>query len=242
MSPRFPTTQWSQVLAARGGTSSAARPALEALCQSYWQPLYAFVRRQGCDADEARDVVQAYFTELLEKKFLKDVDPESGRFRSFLLVSLKHFLSHDRERARALKRGGRTQTISLDTSSTPALDVRAVDELTPEQVFERQWALTVLERALGRLRLAARDSGTESQFEALKPYLTGDAGRTPYATVGERLGMSEGAVKAGVLRLRRRFGKALREEIAETVSDPGDVDDEIRRMLLVIRPFQGGAT
>jgi RNA polymerase sigma factor (sigma-70 family) len=240
LGPRFPTTQWSQVRSAREGTSSAAHRALEALCQSYWPPLYAFVRRQGCDPEEARDLVQAYFAELLEKKFLKGVDPESGRFRSFLLVSLRHFLSHERERARALKRGGATLTISLDTASTPALRGRAVDDLTPEQVFERQWALTVLERALGRLRLAARDAGTENQFEALKPYLTGDAGRTPYAAVGERLGMSEGAVKAGVLRLRRRFGRALREEIAETVSDPDDVDDEIRRMLLVIRPFQGG--
>jgi RNA polymerase sigma factor (sigma-70 family) len=240
MGPRFPTTQWSQVLTAREGTGTAARRALEALCQGYWHPLYAFVRRQGYDPDAARDLVQAYFTELLEKKFLKDVDPGLGRFRSFLLASLKHFVSHDRERTRALKRGGDTQTISLDAASTAGLDSQVVDDLTPEQVFERQWALTVLERALGRLRLAAREAGTESQFDALKPYLTGEAGRTPYAAVGERLGMSEGAVKAGVLRLRRRFGQALRDEIAGTVSDPDDVDDEIRRMLLVIRPFQGG--
>jgi RNA polymerase sigma factor (sigma-70 family) len=239
MGPRFPTTQWSQVLTAREGSESAARRAMAVLCQSYWQPLYAFVRRQGYDPDAAQDVVQAYFAELLEKEVLRQVDPASGRFRSFLLVSLKHFLSHDRERTRALKRGGNTRTISLDTDSTAALDVRVVDDLTPEQIFERQWALTVLERALGRLRLAAAESGGSAQFEALKPYLTGEAGRTPYSLVAERLGMSEGAVKAGVLRLRRRFGRALRDEIAETVSDPADVDDEIRRMLLVIRPFQG---
>jgi RNA polymerase sigma factor (sigma-70 family) len=240
VSARFPTTRWSRILTARDDSDSEARVALETLCQTYWHPLYVFVRRQGHDADEARDLVQAYFAELLEKGFLKDVTPERGRFRSFLLASLKHFLSHERDRTQALKRGGDTQMISLDAASTAGLDTQAVSHhLTPEEVFERQWALTVLEQALARVRQAARESHTEAQFEALKPYLTGEAGRTRYAEVAERLGMSEGSVRAAVLRLRKRFGKALRAEISETVSDPSEVDDEIRRMLSVIRPFQG---
>jgi RNA polymerase sigma factor (sigma-70 family) len=234
---RFPTTRWSRVLTARDGTDSEARLALETLCQTYWHPLFVFVRCQGHDADEARDLVQAYFTELLQKGFLKDVAPERGRFRSFLLASLKHFLSHERDRARAQKRGGDTETISLDSATTAALDIPAVDHLTPEQIFERQWALTVLERVVERVRQQARESGALSQFEALKPFLMGESGRTTYAQVGERLGLSESGVKSAVLRLRKRFGKALRAEIAETVSDPAAIEDEIRRMLAVTRPF-----
>jgi len=236
----FPTTHWSRVLKARDGSDSEARGALETLCQTYWHPLYVFVRRQGHDSDDARDLVQAYFAELLEKGFLKSVEPGLGRFRSFLLASLKHFLSHERDRMRALKRGGETQTISLDAAATAGLEAQiASHHLSPEELFERQWALTVLERALARLRQAARESHAEAQFEILKPYLTGEAGRTPYSDVAEPLGMSEGSVRAAVLRLRKRFGKALRAEISETVSDPSEVDDEIRRLLLVIRPFQG---
>jgi RNA polymerase sigma-70 factor (ECF subfamily) len=236
MGARFPTTRWSRVLTARDGSDSEARVALETLCQTYWHPLYVFVRRQGHDADEARDLVQAYFTELLEKGFLKAVAPERGRFRSFLLASLKHFLSHERDRTRALKRGGNTQTISLDAASTAGLDLQAVEHLTPEQVFERQWALTLLERAVERIRRQARESGTAAQFEAIKPYLMGEAVDTTYAEVGARLGLSESGVKSAVSRLRRRFGKALRAEIAETVSDPAEVEGELRRMLSVMRP------
>ncbi|MCG6923647.1 MAG: sigma-70 family RNA polymerase sigma factor [Acidobacteria bacterium] len=240
MSARFPTTQWSRVLAARDGSDSDARNALETLCQSYWHPLYAFIRRQGHDPDAAQDLVQGYFTELLEKDSLKDVAPELGRFRSFLLASLKNFLSHDRERARALKRGGAVRVISLDGASTGTLPEPAGNHLTPEQVFEQQWALTTLDRALERLRHEAYESAGEARFEALKPYLTGHAGRTPYREVAERLGMSEGSVRAAVLRLRKQFGQALRAQIAETVADPREVDDEIRRMLSVIRPWQRG--
>jgi RNA polymerase sigma-70 factor (ECF subfamily) len=211
---------------------------LETLCQTYWHPLYVFVRRQGYDPDAARDLVQAYFTELLEKDFLKDVAPERGRFRSFLLASLKHFLSHDRERAAAQKRGGHVQMIPLD-ATTEDLIPGPPNHLTPEQIYERQWALTVLDQALERLRQEVRDAGGEAQFEALKPYLTGEAGRAPYREVADQLGMNEGAVRAAVLRLRKRFGKALRAQVAETVADRADVDDEIRRMLTVIRPWGG---
>lgn len=241
MSAGFSTTRWSQVLAARDGSDTAARDALETLCQTYWHPLYAFVRRQGYDPDAARDLVQAYFAELLEKHFLGAVDPARGRFRSFLLGSLKHFLSHERDRERALKRGGNARILSLDEGTdAPGLELPASDQLTPEEAFERQWAWTVLERALARVRKAARESQGQAQLEVLEPHLTGDAGRTPYSEVAEQLGLSEGAVRAAVLRLRKRFGRALRAEIAQTVADSADVDDEVRRLLTVVRPWQKG--
>jgi len=236
----FSTTQWSRVLSARDGSDSEARRALESLCQTYWYPLYVFVRRQGYDQDVARDLTQAYFAELLEKNFLKDVEPGLGRFRSFLLASLKHFLTHERDRAKALKRGGGAQTISLEATTTdPYYPDTATDHLTPEELFERQWALTVLDRAMERVRQDAHKSGGNAQFETLKPHLTGGTGRTSYKRVAIELALSEGAVRAAVLRLRKRYGKALRTEIAETVADPSEIDDEIRRLLSVIRPWQG---
>lgn len=240
MGEEFITTEWSRVLAARDGSDSDARCALETLCQTYWYPLYAFVRRQGYEPDEARDLTQAYFAELLEKDFLDDVEPDRGRFRSFLLASLKNFMSHERDRARALKRGGATVTISLEETTVDGyIDDQPVDRLTPEEVFERKWALTVLQRAIERVRQEVRDSGTEARFEVLKPYLTGEAGRAPYREVATELGMSEAALRGAVLRLRRRFGKALRTEVTDTVADPAEVDDEIRRLLTVIRPWHG---
>ncbi len=241
MGAKFTTTQWSRVQTARDGNDSEARRALNELCQSYWHPLYAFIRRQGHDPDGAGDLTQAFFAELLEKDLLRLVDPSAGRFRSFLLASLKHFLSHERDRARALKRGGGVQTVSLDArAAEDRLDSRAVDRLTPEEIYERQWALTALDRSLDRLHRAAVESGTAEQFERLKPYLTGEASRAPYREVAAELGMTEGAVRGAVHRLRRRFGETLRAEIAETVADPADVDDEIRHLLTVIRPWQGG--
>jgi len=240
VSGEFTTTQWSRVLTARDGSDSDAHSALESLCQTYWYPLYVYVLRQGHDPDAARDLTQAYFAEPLHKDFPKDVEPSLGRFRSFLLASLRHFLSHERDRANAQKRGGGNCTFSMEAPTLDGeLGGQPADDLTPEEIFERQWALTVLERALERVRLDARESGSGTQFEALKSYLTGEAGRAPYRDVAEGLGMSEGAVRAAVLRLRKRFGRALRAEIAETVADPAEVDDEIRRLLSVIRPWQG---
>jgi len=226
------------VCSARDGADSEARIALQHLCETYWDPLYAFVRRQGHDPDEARDLTQAYFTELLEKDFLKAVEPAAGRFRSFLLVSLKHFLSHERDRDRALKRGGGSQTIPLDAESAErGLATVAANSLTPEQIFERRWALTVLEHSIDRLRRAAGESGTAAQFESLKGYLTGDADRAPYSEVALDLGMTEGAVRGAVHRLRKRFGKMLRAEVAETLADPSEADDEIRHLLSVVQPW-----
>jgi len=226
------------VCSARDGSDSEARLALQDLCQTYWNPLYAFVRRQGHDPDEARDLTQAYFTELLEKDFLKAVEPAAGRFRSFLLVSLKHFLSHERNRDRALKRGGGVQTIPIDAESAEqGLAGDAANRLTPEQIFERRWALTVLQRSIDRLRRASREMGSAAQFELLKGYLTGDAARAPYSEVALELGMTEGAVRGAVHRLRKRFGKMLRAEVAETLADPGEADGEIRYLLSVVQPW-----
>jgi len=238
---RFSTTQWSRVRTARDGSDSDARRALEELCQTYWYPLYAFVRRQGYDAAAAEDLTQAYFAELVEKDFLKSVESSAGRFRSFLIASVRHFLSNQRERDQALKRGGGARTISLETANAEALFKDEPAEcLDPEQVFERRWALIVIGRAMERLQHAAHKAGTEAQLECLRPYLTGEATRAPYSEVAAELGMTVGAVKGAVHRLRKRFGQLLRAEIAETVSDPAEVDDEIRHLLTVIEPLNHG--
>lgn len=240
MGGEFSTTQWSRVLAARDGRDTEARQALEKLFQAYWQPLFAFVRSQGHDPDDASDLTQAYCATLLEKDFLKSVQPSAGRFRSFLLASLKHFLSHERDKERALKRGGDARFVSLDGQATEGrLGAELADSLTPEQVFERQWALTVLERALERLRAASAQAGTEIQFDRLKSYLTGENTRVPYRDVAAELGMKEGAVRTAIHRLRKRFGAMLRAEIGDTVADPAEADDEIRHLLSVIQPWEG---
>jgi RNA polymerase sigma-70 factor (ECF subfamily) len=237
----FATTSWSQVLAAQGGSSTSSRKALEALCNAYWYPLYAFVRLQGYDPEQSLDLTQAYFTELLEKDYLKDVDPSLGRFRAFLKVSLKHFLSKERDKVQALKRGGQAKVISLDRQDAEnRYRFEPVDRLTPEDVFERRWALTTIERVLGKLREEFSEAGKEEEFQSLKGYLTGEEPKIPYQNAAQELGMSEGAVKASVHRLRQRFGRQLRQEIAETVADPQEVDDEVRHLLRVISPFQAG--
>lgn len=237
MQSRFETTSWTKVLAAREAPSAESRQALEALCGIYWYPLYAFVRRQGHDADEARDLTQAYFAELLDKGYLEDYDPSRGRFRVFLKVSVKHFLSKEREKARAWRRGGRTEVLSLDADDIESrYRHEPVDRLTPEEIFERRWTLTVLERALGRLRHEQEDNGRGADFARLEGFLTGrDA--TPYREVAAELGISEGAVKTTVQRLRKRLGILLRDEIAQTVSSPDQIDDEVRHLLGVMAPW-----
>ena len=234
------TTQWSRVLAARDGSDTEARSALEALCRTYWEPLYAFVRHQGEAPDEAADLTQGYFAELLDKDFLAAVDPSKGRFRSFLLASLKHFLSHERERARAVKRGGRAQTVSLDVEGAEERYGFGADaEMTPEEAFEYRWAVTMLNRALARLRQDSLDSGREAEFVHLKPYLVGVGDQPPYAEKAQQLGKSEAAVKMAVSRLRQRFGQCLRAEVADTVAKSDDVDDEVRHLVATLRAHKG---
>jgi RNA polymerase sigma-70 factor (ECF subfamily) len=236
VSNRFATTQWNVVLTARDGSDTQARRALEALCESYWYPLYAYVRRRGHSADESADLTQAFFTDLLGRDFLGAIDRSKGRFRSFLLASLEHFLSHERERAQSLKKGGGVQPLSLDAQEAESrYQLEPQDWRTPEMLFERRWGLTVLERAMNRLRAEFADQ--PERFERLKPSLTG-AEHDQYREVASALGMSETAVKAAVHRMRQRYGRLLRDEIAETVSDPGQVDDEVRHLLGVIQPWR----
>lgn len=238
MSLRFATTQWSVVLAARDGRQPQARQALEILCNAYWYPLYAYARRRGYDSEQARDVTQAFFADLLEREALRSLDPEKGRFRAFLLASIRNFLSHERDREQAAKRGGGTQTVSLDvTEAERRFSLEPAAELTPEQLFERRWGLTVMERAMIRLKTQIESSGRPQLFTALKPYLTGSESAS-YDKVAQELSMSVGAVKVAMHRLRQNYGRVLRQEIAETVADTSEVDDELRYLLSQIRPWQ----
>jgi RNA polymerase sigma-70 factor (ECF subfamily) len=232
---RFATTSWTQVLAAREAPSTESRQALEGLCQAYWYPLYAFVRRQGNGPEESRDLTQGYFAQLLEKGYLEDFDPSLGRFRVFLKASVKNFLSKERDKAHAWKRGGHARIVSLDADEVEGrYRYEPVERLTPEEIFERRWALTLLERVLGKLRQEFDEADRGQEFEKLKGYLTGEESKVLYRDVAEELGSSEAAVRTSVHRLRQRFGKLLRQEIAETVSSPNEIDDEMRHLLQVI--------
>ena len=240
---RWATTSWTQVLAARDAPSAESRQALEGLCRLYWYPLYAFVRHQGFDPEESRDLTQAYFAQLIEKGYLEDFDPSLGRFRVFLRASIKNFISKEREKARAWKRGGRTAILSLDADEVEGrYRLEPVDRLTPEEIYERRWALTLLERVLGTLHSEFQEKGRGAEFETLKGFLTGEEPRLPYREVAAALSTSEAAVKSSVHRLRQRFGHLLRKEIAETVAGPEDVDDEVRHLLGVIAPWQPRAS
>ena len=229
---RFEVTRWSIVLAARGD-DPAARGALEILCLNYWYPLYAFVRRQGHQPHDAQDLTQEFFAALLQKGWLEGVAREKGKFRSFLLASMKHFLSNQRDRARAQKRGGGRPPISLDTHSAESrYAMEPVDGTTPEKIFDRRWAITLLEQVLGRLRAELAARGSSVLFDELKASLSGQ--QSPYAQIGETLSMSEGAVKVAAHRLRRRYRELIREEIAQTVDNEKDVEEELRDLLAAL--------
>jgi RNA polymerase sigma-70 factor (ECF subfamily) len=232
-------TRWTAVLAAAGTKNpEPAMRALTELCETYWPPLYAYIRRHGYESYEAEDLTQEFFSRLLSKNYLADADPGKGKFRSFLLASLKHFLANEWDRARAQKRGGGTRVIALDGLSEAARQrIEPADGSSPDKVYDRQWALTVLERALKRLRTEFADAGREKVFEKLKEYLTGDAPARTYADVGAECAMSEGAVKVAVHRMRRRYRALLREEVAQTVSTPEEVEAEIRDLFAA---FQAG--
>ncbi len=232
---RFATTRWSQVLEAGRSPTPGSREALATLCEAYWYPLYAYVRRWGYDADAAQDLTQEFFSRLLEKHFLRDADPARGKFRSFLLASLKHFLANERDRASAVKRGGRVHVVPLEVQTAEGrYQLEPPDPETPERVFERRWALILLDRTLDRLRDEWEHAGKADTFARLEGYLTGDTETLPYAALAATLAMTEGAVKVMIHRLRRRFGALLRDAIAETVSDPRQVDEEIRELFQVL--------
>jgi RNA polymerase sigma-70 factor (ECF subfamily) len=228
----FAATHWTVVLAAaRGASSSLAGEAMAELCRVYWYPLYAFLRRRGHEVHEAEDLTQEFFTRLLGQHFLDNVDRQKGRFRAFLLASLKHFLADQRDRAHAQKRGGGRAIVSLDSLAAEArYRLEPAQDLTPEKMFEKQWALALLEHVLSRLHAEMIADGKPALFEALKDSLTGNRGLT-YAAIGAELGMTEGAVKVAAHRMRRRYRDLLRSEIAQTVASKDEIADEIRYLL-----------
>jgi RNA polymerase sigma-70 factor (ECF subfamily) len=237
---RFETTHWSLVLAAGGPRTSASHEALGTLCQTYWYPLYAYTRRLGHGVEQAEDLVQGFFVHILEKHALKHADPERGRFRSFLLASLKHFMVNEYNRGRTVKRGGGRSIEAIDVSGAEGrYALEPQDGANPETLFERQWAVTLLERVHARLRSASMRSGKAQLFEQLKDFVTGEETDVPYREAGASLGMSEGAVRVAIHRLRRRFRDLLRDEIQHTVADPAEVDDEIRFMLATLATVEG---
>ncbi|HBO44330.1 MAG TPA: RNA polymerase subunit sigma-24 [Planctomycetaceae bacterium] len=228
---RFMTTHWSLVLAAADCEASHGREALASLCQIYWYPLYAFVRRQGHGPQDAQDLTQEFFLRLLEKDYLGDVDRSKGKFRSFLLVAMKHFLSNQWAREKTLKRGGGRAFVPLDAISAEDRYRREPhDDETPERLFERRWALTLLDQVLTRLGEEYATTGRRALFEQLRGCLAGDSASLPYADLAARIGMSEGAVKVAVHRLRRRYRGVLRDEIAKTVAHVAEIDDEIGQL------------
>lgn len=237
----FATTNWSLILEATTGDSSAARRALGVLCQSYWPPVYAFIRSKGLNPTDAEDLTQAYFTRFLDKGYLHDFRPEIGRFRTFLRASVAHFLSNEWDRERAQKRGGGQPAVPLDDLEAVEGRFRPLaDHVTPEVIFEREWASALLGRCLARLREEHDAKSGPGRFEALKPFLIGGGSPSPdYGEAAGRLGLRESSVRVAVHRLRKRFSVLLREEVARTVSDPSDVDAEIRSLLAVVQSVSG---
>jgi RNA polymerase sigma-70 factor (ECF subfamily) len=230
---QFPTTRWTLVTAAIDSHQNEARSALVALCEAYWYPLYAYVRRRGYPADQAQDFTQEFFVRVLEGRYLERADPEKGRFRAFILTCMKFFLADEGDRVRALKRGGGA-VLSLEMSSgEERYEREPAHEETPERIFERRWALSVLDRVIDRLRAEFMQHGRQEHFERLKVCLLG-ATDTPYAALARELNTSEGALKVAIHRLRKRYRELFRQEIAETVADLGDVDSELRFLAAVL--------
>jgi RNA polymerase sigma factor (sigma-70 family) len=231
----FATTQWSVVLAAgRRVDDGESRAALATLCQNYWQPVYGFVRRRTGSVETARDFTQEFFLHLLERETIAIASPERGRFRAYLLTSVKNFLANHRKRERAQKRGGGALQFSLDWASAESrMSWEPADPLTPERRFERQWATTLLERVVEQLREEMVAAGQGSQFDVLKAALAGERDRLPYADMAAALGCSPEAARQAAHRLRKRYRDLLRAEVAQTVADVQEVDDEIRQLFAV---------
>ena len=233
---QFATTQWSVVRAASHENSQAANSALQELCQIYWYPLYTYVRRQGHDANAAADLTQAFFADLLQRDDLKKVDPELGKFRSFLLAAMKHFLMNQWDKAQAQKRGGGKSPLSLDFGEADnRYRLEPSHAKTPELIYQKQWAKTLLERVQQALRSEFADRGKAHQFDKLQKFLAGKNEDETLATVAAQLNMSEVAVKVAVHRMRQRFGELLRLEIQQTVSTPEEIDSEIQQLFDVLK-------
>ena len=233
---RFATTHWSMVVGAGQGGSPEADQALAALCENYWFPLYAFVRRAGYSAEDAQDLTQEFFVRLLDKNYLADADRHRGRFRSFLLGTMKHFLARERSRQGAQKRGGHLPVLSLDFHDGESRygSMEPADNLTPERLYEKRWALALLDLVLNRLDAEFQAAGKAGLFDALKPFLAAGSIKPSYSEVAEKSGMTEGAVKVASHRLRRRYRKLLREEIARTIAGPEVLEDEWAELLAAL--------
>jgi RNA polymerase sigma factor (sigma-70 family) len=229
----FAATRWSVVVAAQDRASPDSAAALEALCRAYWYPLYAYVRRHGHPPADAQDLTQGFFAQLLAHNWVARADPHKGRFRSFLLMAMSRFLANEWDRAHTLKRGGMDPVVSLDAAET-RYGREPADTATPEQAFEKQWALTLLETVLEHLRADYEQDGKARLFDALKPCLLGSREAHPYPALAAELGLSEGAVRVAVCRLRERYRERLKAEIAHTVASPADVESELRHLFRVL--------
>lgn len=236
MGSSFETTKWSLVLAAQTDETAVAGDALAELCSIYWYPLYAFLRRRGTPEDHARDLTQGFFVEILEKDALRRVSPTEGKFRSFLLASLKNFLSHERDRERAIKRGGGKPNLSLDMEDAEGrYKLEPVDDLTPDALYEKRWALTIFDRAMKTLREEFSVQGKAETFAKLSRFLTDAGPRPSYKEVAAMLGTTEPAVKMAIRRMRQRLGAILREEVSHTVQSEDEIDDELRQLIEIVR-------
>jgi len=231
---RFATTRWTLVVAAGDTDEPSSREAVAALCESYWWPLYAFIRRSGKNADAAKDLTQAFFTRVIEKRYFKHADKARGRFRSFLLAAAKNFLANEHDWAVAAKRGGGVPPLALEFddgerrySNEPA------DMLTPDVIYERNWASAVIADAMARLDSSERDPARRELVAALRPFLTGDEAGS-YGEIARKFQTTEGALRVAVHRLRKEFGERLRETIADTVDGPDEIDDELRHLVAVM--------
>ena len=232
---QFTTTHWSVVLAARDMASPQADVALAELCRTYWYPLYAFVRRKGHGPHDAQDLTQAFFARLLEKNYVAQADRDRGRFRTFLLAALTHFLADEWDKTRRLKRGGDREMISFDAASAEErYRLEPIDQLDAAKLYERHWVTTLFDKVLARLEQEFRDSGKAGLFDALKGSLLADDSALSYTELGAQLGLKEDAVKQAVHRMRRRYRELFREEIAQTVAGPGEVEDELKHLFAVL--------
>jgi RNA polymerase sigma-70 factor (ECF subfamily) len=231
----FATTHWSVVLVAGHGTDARATEALERLCGTYWRPLYLYVRSSGYDEETAKDLTQAFFERLLAKNCVKDADAARGRFRSFLLAALKHFLANEWDREKAVKRGGRCRFVPLETAFAEAELQRGTPrDFNPEQLFERRWAMALLDQAHQALEAEQVAGGKSALFSALQVYLTGDKERPLYSATAAQLGMSVEAARKAAERLRQRYGQLLRQAVAQTVDSPEEIDAELRHLRVVL--------
>lgn len=230
----FATTHWSVVLAAGQPDSPQAVEALELLCRTYWYPIYAYVRREGHSAPDTQDLTQGFFAQLLARRSLGGVDPRKGRLRSFLLAAVRHYLADQRDHARALKRGGGAEVLSLDAEDAETrYRLEPAESMDAERIYERRWAITLLDQALSRLRGESATAGRAAQFERLRSFVAGE-NDVSCAEAAAALGMTEGAVKSAIHRLRLRYRELVREEIAGTVTDASEIDAEIRHLITVV--------